>query len=292
MVLPEKASQISHGALLSDAKLEFGKCLHERAALSDPEAVYKTLEHMGRANQCIGEARKLAASSLPSDVEDGIAKASQEVFDAVAVHGFLSRLQQVVTNELSELPAVKEQEKILKSGASPNIRSMFLKAGVVKNVAALEKFIAVFGQFKEVDFAHGSYKRRLFLSKCMEAKTGVDKAKTLAFLGFGVATLCDLNKAQKWHESDALALLLMAAIEQVTLDEGRWALGWLYTHLPQPPWSRISHKPAHDPLRPHPKMLPESWAAAAAGYVKEMSTLTELRKKNSKGAGKDEKVEQ
>ena len=180
VVLPsEKASEISQGALLSDAKLEFGKCLHESAALSDPEALYKTLEHTSRANQCIGEARKLAAS-LPSDVEDGITKASQEVFDAVAVRGFLSRLQQVMASHLNELPSLKEQEKTLKAGVSKHIRSMFLKAGVVKKVAVLKKFIAVFGQFKEVYF--GSSKSRLFLTKWTEAKAVVDKAKTWDFV--------------------------------------------------------------------------------------------------------------
>ena len=179
VVLPEKASLISQNAWLSDAKLEFGKCLHESAALTDPEALYNTLEHLCKADQFIGEARKLAANLHP-DVEAGITKASQEMFDAVAARGFLSRLQQVTASHLNDLPQLKDQEKMLKAGTHKHIRGMFLKGGVVKKVASLKKLVAVHGQFKDVHF--GSSKSKLFLNKWCEAKAVVDKAKTWDFV--------------------------------------------------------------------------------------------------------------
>ena len=179
VVLPERASEISHKAGLSDAKLEFGKCLHESAALSDPESLHNILEHLSKADQCIGETRK-QAGILPSDVGAGLTKASQEIFDAVAVRGFLSRLQQVATDHLNDLPPLREQEKMLKAGVKKNIRGIFLKAGVVKKVAMLKKLVAVHGQFKEVHF--GSSKSKLFLSKWSEVKAIVYKAKTWDFV--------------------------------------------------------------------------------------------------------------
>ena len=62
VVMPEKASEISQGAWLSVAKLELGRCLRESAPLNVPEASYKTLVHLSKADAFIGDARKLAGN--------------------------------------------------------------------------------------------------------------------------------------------------------------------------------------------------------------------------------------
>ena len=112
-----------------------------------------------------------------------------------------------------------------------------------------------------------------------------DKAKGTAYLGWALATVADLMKVGAWREAEATVLLCLAAIEQVTLDEGRWQVAWLFTHLPEPPWQRISRRPPQGALRPFTRLIPASWAAAAASYVRDMATLTELKKKAKAAPG-------
>ena len=118
-----------------------------------------------------------------------------------------------------------------------------------------------------------------------------DKSRGLAYFGWALATIGDLMKAGAWHEAEAELLLTLARIEQVALDEGRWGLAWILTHLPEPPWARIAHRAPNSALKPFTRLLPPSWAAAAASYVRDMNTLNELKKKsgvNAKGSGSAE----
>ena len=55
-----------------------------------------------------------------------------------------------------------------------------------------------------------------------------------------------------------------------------------------PPWQKIQHAPPTDELRPFSKLLSPEWTAAATGYVRDMSTLSEFKKKHLKGGGKTE----
>ena len=118
-----------------------------------------------------------------------------------------------------------------------------------------------------------------------------DKSRGLAYFGWALATIGDLMRAGAWYEAEAELLLTLACIEQVTLDDGRWGLAWILTHLPEPPWARISHRAPNSTLKPFTRMLPPSWAAAAASYVRDMNALHELKKKsgvNAKGSGSTE----
>jgi len=117
-----------------------------------------------------------------------------------------------------------------------------------------------------------------------------DRAKASAYLMHGLATIFDLMRDGQWRQAEAITGLLLAAGEQSTMDNGRWTLGWLYTHLPEPPWQRIQRRPTENPMRPYSRLLEPRWAAAAAAYTKDMAALSELRKRGDpgqRGAGED-----
>jgi len=117
---------------------------------------------------------------------------------------------------------------------------------------------------------------------------GFDKARGITYVAYGLASVLDLMRHRQWEHAEAQALLLLAAIEQSLIDRGRWQTAWLMTHLSEPPWHRISHPMADDQLRPYAKLLDPTWAAAAAGYAKDMSDLAELKKRNAPAAPKPE----
>ena len=102
------------------------------------------------------------------------------MFDAVAVRGFLSQLQETLSFKIvADLPTLKEQEKILKSSIAKTIRATFLKASTVKKVAYVKKLASLGQSFKESHWASGSSK--LFLNKWVEVKTVMNKGMNLDY---------------------------------------------------------------------------------------------------------------
>ena len=124
------------------------------------------------------------------------------------------------------------------------------------------------------------------LREYFAANVGFDKARGLAYCAWALAAMADLMGAGRWREAEATLLLTLASIEQVTLDDGRWTVAWLFCHLPEPPWSRLSHRPPQNQLRPFTRLLPPAWTSAAAAYVKDMATLRDLKGKSQAAAAK------
>ena len=115
-------------------------------------------------------------------------------------------------------------------------------------------------------------------SELLIQETAFDRMKGVTYLMFGLATVFDWMSRGHHKSAEALVGLLLAAGDQATMDGGRWNLAWLYTHLPEPPWGRASHRHVENLLRPHSKLLNPTWAAAAAAYTRDMSVLQELKK--------------
>ena len=78
---------------------------------------------------------------------------------------------------------------------------------------------------------------------------------------------------------EALLLLLLVATEQAALQEWQWGAAWLLTHLPEPPWQRIRYPPTRDAMRPLGRLADPNLSAAAIGYLRDVSILSEAQKK-------------
>ena len=95
---------------------------------------------------------------------------------------------------------------------------------------------------------------------------------------YGLATVFDWMG--QGHAQAAEALVRLPAGGQSSIDGGRWALAWMFTHLPDPPAARNENRRFDNPLRPRTRLLSATWvAAAAAAYTRAMSVLQELKKK-------------
>jgi hypothetical protein len=110
-------------------------------------------------------------------------------------------------------------------------------------------------------------------------EVGFDRARGFTYLMYGLATIFNYMGKKQWASAEALCGLVLAAGEQRTLDSGRWTLAWLVTHLPEPPWQRINHKPSDKPLRPHSNLLSPMSVASAAADTRDMAVLGDLKKK-------------
>ena len=98
-------------------------------------------------------------------------------------------------------------------------------------------------------------------------------------MAFGVGQALDEMAAGQWHLAEATMATLMAGLELLLVDQSRWSMGWLLTHLPDPPWHLFSTCPQYDPTRPYGCPAPTPWIVAAGQYVKDAASLEELGRK-------------
>ena len=102
--------------------------------------------------------------------------------------------------------------------------------------------------------------------------------KTLGYLAWGIAGAWDHLQAGNPQAAQALLSLLLVAVEQVALDDGRWQLGWLLTHQPEPPWASMARRPSEGAIRPFAKLADARWVAAAMAYIKDVDRLQQARR--------------
>ena len=76
-------------------------------------------------------------------------------------------------------------------------------------------------------------------------------------------------------------------------------VGYLWTHLPEPPWGSIMRTSSSSTMQPFTPLAPPSWAAMSAAYIRDMEVLEERLGKprgqkppkdahKNKGGGTDE----
>ena len=113
------------------------------------------------------------------------------------------------------------------------------------------------------------------------------KARTAAYLLFGIADVCDLMEAGHWKLAEAHVHLLLASGEQAAIHNWEWPLAWLLTQLPDPPFGRIQHTPVAETARPLSRLADQGLMNAVLSFYKDVSTVMEAQKKTApnKAAG-------
>ena len=96
----------------------------------------------------------------------------------------------------------------------------------------------------------------------------------------------------QWELAEGFLHLLVASVEAVCWDRGRWQMAWLLTFLPEPPWSQMAAAPPWDALRPFGVLAPVSMTTAATHYLKDVAALGELRKTKSRSPWQGQQQEQ
>ena len=106
-------------------------------------------------------------------------------------------------------------------------------------------------------------------------------ARTAAYLIFGLADIADLMERGRWHEAEALTMLLLAASEQAALQEWNWGLAWLLTFSSEPPWSLIRSHPSGTPdVRAVSRLADPELLAAAVGHLKDMMSIADAQRRS------------
>ena len=107
---------------------------------------------------------------------------------------------------------------------------------------------------------------------------GTQGGKDKIYLTYGICHALDLMHLGQWELAEGLLHLLVASIEAVCHDHGRWQMAWLLTFLPEPPWAQMASAPAWDAVRPFGLLAPVSMTTAATHYLKDVAALGELRR--------------
>jgi len=91
------------------------------------------------------------------------------------------------------------------------------------------------------------------------------------------------------HRARARTELLLCAAEQSSLDAGNWDLGWLWTHIPEPPFHKIEKVQGERSLTVHATGVDKRYVAAGLAWLRDEDQILGRRKEPRKGKGKGKK---
>ena len=148
---------------------------------------------------------------------------------------------------------------------------------VKKNMAAAQE-----GRYDPDDARRLSARNHL----CGEVPIG--NAKTLGYLGFGIALIWDHLLAERHDDAMDVASRLLVCVEQAALDHSNFDVAWPLTHLPEPPWARLRAQaaPGHEEAR-FATLSDPSWVTTTMALKRDLAMLAESRKRKGKGKGDD-----
>jgi hypothetical protein len=107
-------------------------------------------------------------------------------------------------------------------------------------------------------------------------------ARTAAYQTFGLCDIADLMEHGRWHEAEALTMLLLAATEQAALQEWNWGLAWLLTFSSEPPWTRIrGQAPSGADMRSVGRLADPELLAAGVQHMKDMIAIGEAQRRTT-----------
>ena len=111
------------------------------------------------------------------------------------------------------------------------------------------------------------------------------KAKTAAYLLFGLADVTDLLGAGRADEAEALAVMLLSAGEQAALHSWQWGLAWMMAFPADPPWNRIARSPTPEDARALSRLADPSLVSATVAYFRDITAVQEAQRKVGTHAG-------
>jgi hypothetical protein len=107
-------------------------------------------------------------------------------------------------------------------------------------------------------------------------------ARTAAYQTFGLCDIADLMEHGRWHEAEALTMLLLAASEQAALQEWNWGLAWLLTFSSEPPWTRIrGQAPSGADMKSVGRLADPELLAAGVQHMKDMIAIGEAQRRTT-----------
>ena len=103
----------------------------------------------------------------------------------------------------------------------------------------------------------------------------------LVYLAFGIARAFDEQMAGQHVQSHDTLAKLLVAVEQIARDKGDVRVGWLLTHLPDPPWSRLLRPSQRGSHQDFAMLSSPEWVAAAMAYVKDVNAVHAIRQETT-----------
>lgn len=125
----------------------------------------------------------------------------------------------------------------------------------------------------EIGVGRPEFKFRRFVKEAIAAKDH----RTFGLMAWLVSGPLDLLVAGDTDGGTADLALLLAALHQCIIDEGKWANSWPLTGAPDLPWSYMDRKEssAVGDEKCFSPMIPREWVSAISSYRKDLRTLNE-----------------
>lgn len=104
-----------------------------------------------------------------------------------------------------------------------------------------------------------------------------------AMVAWILASVWNLLEAGDPAGGQALVGIALAAVDQWGMS-GRMDVGYLWTHLPEPPWAILERGAHRQSLRPFSRLAAPMWVAASVAYLRDMETLQDRLGPRNRGS--------
>ena len=95
----------------------------------------------------------------------------------------------------------------------------------------------------------------------------------MAHIAFLLASIWNHLEQEQYLAAQALVGRGMASVDQLSRG-GAASLGFLWTHLPEPPWG-VVERPAMYDMKPYSLLVPPALVAASVAYLKDLDAMAE-----------------
>ena len=106
-----------------------------------------------------------------------------------------------------------------------------------------------------------------------------------AMLAWVLAHIWNHLELGETEAAHALTGIGLASVDQWSMT-GRMDMGYLWTHLPEPPWNVVARRPDSQGLRLFSRLAEPAWVAASVAFLKDMDAMQERLGTVGRGRGR------
>ena len=106
-----------------------------------------------------------------------------------------------------------------------------------------------------------------------------------AYVSWMIGAIWNALELQQHETAHALTGVALAALDQAMLSGGNFQCGYLWTHLPEPPWGVIDRVAVPGEIRPYSRLASPVWIASTVGYMKDLDAMQGMLYQGAGGGG-------
>ena len=105
------------------------------------------------------------------------------------------------------------------------------------------------------------------------------------YIAWLLGAIWNAHELGQVEEAHALTGVGLAMLDQAMLSGGNFRTGYLWTHLPEPPWGVLERPRSVAEIRPYSRLASPVWVASTVAYFKDLAAMDEHLHRDGGGGG-------